>query len=818
VLQYPVLLDDARQEATSLAGKSPFVVGRSADADLPVVDLSCSRRQFRLLHEHGNWFVEAVSDSNPTFLDNQRIVARSALTHGAVIGVGNSRFRFLERPLKLEDQNSPGSGATHFVRPMPSVPIARVRDMTSLAGECISGESPVAAITAPVELSGTVLIGREADRVQLVLPHAQVSRLHAQVQMLGRSATITDLRSANGTFVNGRRLNAPASLWPGDRIDIGPYTLAFTGTAFVPRSRENNIELIGHSLTRVVTDPQTGQARSLLDFISIVVRPREFVCILGPSGSGKSTLLSALSARVPMDTGRVLINGNDLYANFDSLKQDIVVVPQKDVLHETLTVEQAISYTAELRLPADTSRDEIQAEVNEILVRVAMTTHRHTAIGKLSGGQIKRASLANELLGRPTLIFLDEVTSGLDEQTDRDMMGLFRSLAEDGKTVVCITHSLANVEKYCHLVVILAEGGRLAFVGTPEQATRYFEIPRLGDVYEKLATRSAVVWKDRFAASPFFTRYISERLPERTETEPEPIVPVAWPLAKQVRESARQCKLMARRYVSIVRGDSRSLLLMAAQCVVVAALLVILFGDLREIVSPAERGHRTATLTFLLAVSCFWFGCNNAAKEFIKERFIYRRERDCNLGLGAYYLAKFGILVGITWTQTLFVWGVIAFFCCPTNPILATTIVLLTLAATGVALGLAISAIVSSEDMAVTAIPIVLLPQIILADAIAPVSGIGKLLGQLFVSCYWGVRGLNAVLPEETVASAGLKQHDAFSAYAALVLQGLVLVFVGMGVMYLRDKRDVRFGRAVAAWLQIARQRWSEQADRLSGR
>ncbi len=123
-------------------------------------------------------------------------------------------------------------------------------------------------------------------------------------------------------------------------------------------------------------------------------------------------------------------------------------------------------------------------------------------IRHLSGGQVKRASLANELVARPSLLFLDEVTSGLDEQTDREVMELFRQVADGGKTVVCITHSLANVEATCHLVVILTEGGRLAFVGTPDEAKAYFRIPRLGDVYRKLAERTPADWHDRFRASP----------------------------------------------------------------------------------------------------------------------------------------------------------------------------------------------------------------------------------------------------------------------------------------------------------------------------
>src|SRR5262249_31419306 len=218
----------------------------------------------------------------------------------------------------------------------------------------------------------------------------------------------------------------------------------------------------------------------------LVVRPREFVCLLGPSGSGKTTLLAMLSGRNPPDKGSVRVNGEDLYENFAALKQDIAVVPQKDVLHDALAVDAALRYTAELRLPPDTSPEEVATSVADMLEVVGLTKRSGTLIRHLSGGQVKRASLANELMAKPSLLFLDEVTSGLDEQTDREIMELFRQVADSGKTVVCITHNLANVEATCHLLVILTEGGRLAFIGTPDEAKTYFAIARLGDVYRKL--------------------------------------------------------------------------------------------------------------------------------------------------------------------------------------------------------------------------------------------------------------------------------------------------------------------------------------------
>ncbi len=133
---------------------------------------------------------------------------------------------------------------------------------------------------------------------------------------------------------------------------------------------------------------------------------------------------------------------------------------------------------------------------------------------------------------KPSLLFLDEVTSGLDEQTDRDMMDLFRSMADTGKTVVCITHSLANVERSCHLVAILTAGGRLAFFGKPAEALEYFGIERLGDVYERLAEQPVEHWQKLFKASALFRRYVLERLPKQ-KVPPAVRLPVSKPAEKR---------------------------------------------------------------------------------------------------------------------------------------------------------------------------------------------------------------------------------------------------------------------------------------------
>jgi len=492
---FPLLHDFGTRQRYPLADGKSFLVGRSREADLPLFDRSCSRQQFVIRPDGSDWYLEPLSGRVQTMHNEVPITAATLLEHGSVIAAGSTRFCFLEH----EDDDLIERSATAAIDSgMTQLP-DRVehRGSQTLVAETFAQPERM-EIRDAVPVQGNMLIGRDRNRADIHLAHAHVSRVHARVTRHDDSTVLTDLNSSNGTYVNGQRISGSVTLQPGDLIDIGPYSLGFDGLQIVPRSRADNVELIGRGLRRVVTDRRTGKPLTLLDDVNLVVQPREFLCIIGPSGSGKSTLLSALSARVPADEGKVTINGEDLYVSFEALKQDIAVVPQHDVLHDRLTLQDALTCTARLRLPLDTTNEELGVRLDEMLDIVGLSECAGTRVRDLSGGQLKRASLANEIISEPSLVFLDEATSGLDEQTDAEMMRLFRQLAVGGKTVVCTTHNLVNVEPNCHLLVVLADGGVLAFVGSPGEALEYFAIERLGDLYNKLAEQSPREWGSRF--------------------------------------------------------------------------------------------------------------------------------------------------------------------------------------------------------------------------------------------------------------------------------------------------------------------------------
>src|SRR5262249_53892743 len=146
-------------------------------------------------------------------------------------------------------------------------------------------------------------------------------------------------------------------------------------------------------------------------------------------------------------------------------RQLLGYVPQRDIVHTQLTVARALYYTARLRLPPDTGPAELQARLDEVLRLMELGPHRDTLVGSLSGGQTKRVSLGAELPARPALLYIDEATSGLDAGTEARMMRLFQQLAREGRSVLCITHNVDNVD-LCDLVIVLA-AGRLVYCGPP---------------------------------------------------------------------------------------------------------------------------------------------------------------------------------------------------------------------------------------------------------------------------------------------------------------------------------------------------------------
>lgn len=479
-----------------------------------------------------------------------------------------------------------------------------------------------------------IRIGRNPD-CDLVVDSPLVSRYHAELEISGEGALLRDLDSANGTFVDGRRVSQ-AQLRSGQGMYLANVHLLFDGQKL---SEDGAHSAVGIEVEDVSFRPPTAN-RMLLDHIRFSVRAGQFVALVGTSGAGKSTLMSLLLGQQAPSQGSVLINGQSAFAHQEQFRHLIGFVPQDDIVHRVLPVEAALDYAARLRLPADTSLEERHRRVEIALTTMELGHRRDVAISRLSGGERKRVSMAAELLTEPSLLFLDEPTSGLDPGMEKKTMQLLARLCRQGRTVVLITHATQNIV-LCDQVALLAPGGRLVYYGPPRDALEFFEVPDFAEIYLEIGSvESGLTWQKRF-----------------NKARPEPERPIEAGSAGGGQAASRlpwgtswrQWWVLSQRYSHQLWADRSNLMLMALQAPLIGLVLSLLFDphlyDLRQIAGetsyPIKEGP---TLLFLLVVSCLFFGSINSCREIVKELPILRRERLVNLRLLPYFLSKVAVL------------------------------------------------------------------------------------------------------------------------------------------------------------------------------
>ena len=272
---------------------------------------------------------------------------------------------------------------------------------------------------------------------------------------------------------------------------------------------QTGLSVVADNVTISVPDARDSRGRkTLLKDVSFQIKPGDFVCVLGPSGAGKSTLVRAILGERKITTGRLLVGGHDVFREADSLRGAIGYVPQRDVNPEALPVERALHYAAEVRLPAEASAAERQAAIDRVVTDVGLDSVRHETIGNLSGGEMKRASLAAEMLASPGLLVIDEATSSLDPATEARIMKLLAARAAAGTTVIVVTHHLDNVHRADKLLIL--GHGEVVWFGTRAEALSHFGVPRLTDVYVAIEDRPPGFWSARWQQREAADRRVTE--------------------------------------------------------------------------------------------------------------------------------------------------------------------------------------------------------------------------------------------------------------------------------------------------------------------
>lgn len=765
------LIDEDTGRNLPIAGDR-VLIGRHPRARLRRLDAALDLEHLWLERRGDDLTIEPANAAARTLLNGKPLLAVAPLAIGDRIEAGSLRLRVVADDAGIVPPAAPDGLAAP---PPPTGPTSTGIDDSPEATVVGQAAARVSLRQREIPIQGNTTLGRSADN-DVRLPSVQVSRRHARLEVQPSFLRLVDLGSSNGTFVNGQRITRPTPLRTGDVVTIGPFELAFTGWSLQQRGGgPASVAAIG--VTRAVPDAQRrGHQKALLQETDVVVHPGEFFVILGESGGGKSTLMNLLSGRSAPTSGRVLLDGRDLRTDFAALRQRIAFVPQKNLLFDELTVLEHLRYTARLRLPADTDAAAIEGVVVETIRLVGLTEHSATRCRDLSGGQKKRASLANEILVRPGILYVDEVTSGLDEGADREIMLLLRDLARAGVTVVCVTHTMRNVATCCNRVCVLAQPGQVLFVGDPAEALRTFAVDDLGGIFDRLkadpspAARSRL--RQRFVDSDVHAREVAGPLRALRSSDEPPAAMAAQAPHRARRESWRQFLIVLDRATHLLLLDRRTLAIALGQAVLVGLAMAAVFGEV-----PDDLQHVPAqqTVQFLLAISCLWFGCSNASKELVKDRDLFRQEADVCLLPGSYLLAKTTIFAVLGLVQMALLLGISITLVGVAGNTAWQAVSLAGTVLAGTTLGLCISAFARDRDQANTVVPIVLVPQIIMAGRIADLPSAIEWFAGTFVTSYWSYTGMDAIADERW-------QRATIAVVATLVQTGVLLLASHIGL------------------------------------
>ena len=609
----------------------------------------------------------------------------------------------------------PPSAPPPSIQPKPQLARPSSKPETgNLATKMIQAILP--GVGTPEKPPGSATIGRANDN-DIVIQDVLASRHHAFLLQSPLGTEIRDAHSVNGTFVNGVRVGS-AVLGEGDVITIGNVDLVFTDGNLIRRTeaatRSGGLEVNGVHFKI--------DGKELLDNISLTARPGTLTAIIGGSGAGKTTLSRLIAGYTRPSAGSVTFEGHNIHAEYATMRSRIGMVPQDDVVHRQLTVNQALGYAAELRLPPDTSKQERAQVVAQVLEELDLTKHADTRVDKLSGGQRKRASVALELLTQPSLLLLDEPTSGLDPALDRQVMLMLRQLADAGRVVLVVTHSVSYLD-VCDQILLVAPGGKTAFNGPPSQVGAALGTTNWADIF-------ANVGADPDEANRRFMERDGRRQSEATPA-PESPADLGEPVHTDL---VRQFSTIARRQVRLVISDRGYSVFLAILPFLIGALSLTVKGP-KPGLGPADPLGLAPTqpqyIMVLLNIGAVFMGTALTIRDLIGERPIFRREQAVGLSTTAYLLAKVFIFFVFATAQAAIATFIVrlgkgAPTAHPPFFDSSTFSLFVTVAGTCVAsaiLGLMLSAVAQSNEQIMPLLVVSIMSQLVLAGGMIPVTG-----------------------------------------------------------------------------------------------
>jgi ABC-type multidrug transport system ATPase subunit/pSer/pThr/pTyr-binding forkhead associated (FHA) protein len=775
--------------------KAVFTIGRDPNADISFDDTKVSWEHARLRVEGGVWVYEDPRSTNGSFVGTER-VNRLEIPSLRVLMLGDAQDGQI---LRLEPEQAPapqqggyqpqqqgggyqqggyqpqeqggyqqGGYQQGGYQPGPGYPQNQGGPSqggyqpTPPGGGLPQGgyqPGPAADLSQPSALfrpTGRYQVQQKALKIgrlptnDIVLDDLGVSRVHAELRpMPGGRYELVDLNSNNGTYVNGVRITRQVLAEQTDIIALGRSTFVLSGGQLLEYNDEGGISFTAEGLK--VFRPNGKNPPKLTLDIDFPVPEKCLMAVVGPSGAGKSTLLGALTGFDPATEGTVLYDNRDLYSHYAELRHRIGLVPQKDIVHLQLTAREALDFAAELRFSNDTGKSERDKRVVEVIEELGLTAHAATRADRLSGGQLKRVSVAMELLTKPSLLFLDEPTSGLDPGLDLQVMTKMKELAEDGRTVIVVTHSTENLNA-CDRLLVLAKGGKIAYYGPPAEGLQYFGKARWPEVFVDLNDHPDWDWAGKYKASPYYQKYVTGMKPRQQQSQQQ-----AAPAAPQKVPSkgfVGQTLTLTRRYMKVLGADRGFIYVSAILPIILGGLVIALGGSGLQIGEPKPNSGAITQLLILVVCACL-AGAANSVRELVRERPIYVRERAAGQSALAYLLSKAIVLGVISVLQSVVILGIglgRSYGKLPAAPqagphggaaLLYLLITMVVLSITSMCLGLLLSAIVPTNEIAMPILVGITMVQVVLSGGVGLV--IGTTPAQYFAALFPSFWGMNAL-------------------------------------------------------------------------
>ena len=784
----------------TFAAGNDVVVGRDLRADVRLSHPLVSRAHIVLRFGHGRWTAIDNGSLNGMYVHGRR-VPQVDITDGTTVHLGNPDGPPLSFEVqRIEGQRAevkgvevqaptatipgpPQLGTQPPHRPPPPLPEASTQ-----MGPNARGGGPSTRATSMLKIlrpgsagdppEGSLKIGRAVDN-DIVIPDVLASRHHATLIPGPDGTQIADNRSINGTFVNGTRVET-AVLNQGDVVTIGNIDLVFADGTLMRRAQTAAAGTGGLDVRGVTWTIENN--KTLLDNISMTARPGTLTAIIGPSGAGKSTLARLIAGYTHPTKGTVSFEGHNIHADYASLRSRIGMVPQDDVVHGQLTVNQALMYAAELRLPPDTTTADRQQVVAEVLAELEMTQHADTRVDRLSGGQRKRASVALELLTGPSLLILDEPTSGLDPALDRQVMTMLRDLADAGRVVLVVTHSLTYLD-VCDQVLLLAPGGKTAFYGPPAQIGPAMGTTNWADIFSTVAG-------DPDAASD---RYLAQTGP----TPPPPPAQAPSDIGEPTHTSLRrQFSTIVRRQTRLIISDRGYFLFLALLPFIMGVLSLAVPGTVGfGIPDPmGDAPNEPGQILVLLNVGAIFMGTALTIRDLIGERAIFRREQAVGLSTTAYLLAKVFVYTIFALAQSAIVTAIVIWgkgsgtqgAVALGSPALE---LFVTIAATCVAsanLGLLLSSLAKSNEQIMPLLVVAIMSQLVFSGGMIPVTN-RPVLDQMswLTPARWGFAASASTVDLTTLVPGPLTPKDRWWQHTASSWWFDMAMLAGLSVGYL---------------------------------